>query len=250
MEDERVKGKLEAVGYIVKRGALQGYLIHKATADAHGIDNLADLKDLRLARLFDADGDGKADLIGCNPGWGCEKVIEHHLDAYGLRGTVEHVQGAYFALMGDALRRYEEGRPILFYTWTPNWTIHRLKPGKDVVWLEVPFPDLPRAQKELEPYTEIAGVEGCVDDPCQMGWPANDIRVVANKGFLAANPAARKLFEQVAIPLADIAAQNVRMYQGESSEADVWRHADEWIEAHRSTVDAWLEAARGAAAGP
>jgi glycine betaine/proline transport system substrate-binding protein len=37
-----------------------------------------------VAALFDGDGDGKADLIGCNPGWGCEGAINHHLDAFGL----------------------------------------------------------------------------------------------------------------------------------------------------------------------
>ncbi|WP_432288488.1 glycine betaine ABC transporter substrate-binding protein [Aminobacter sp. BA135] len=39
------------------------------------------------------DGNGKADLYGCEPGWGCERVIEHQLDAYGLRDTVEEKQG-------------------------------------------------------------------------------------------------------------------------------------------------------------
>jgi glycine betaine/proline transport system substrate-binding protein len=44
---------------------------------------------------FDADGDGKADLAGCIPGWGCERVIEHELTEYGLRDTVTHNQGEY-----------------------------------------------------------------------------------------------------------------------------------------------------------
>ena len=84
-------------------GALQGYLIDKKTADAHGIKSIDQLKDPKLARLFDTDGDGKADLAGCNPGWGCEKVIEHHLDAYGLRDTVTHKQGAYAAIIADTI---------------------------------------------------------------------------------------------------------------------------------------------------
>ncbi|MBP6726624.1 MAG: glycine betaine/L-proline ABC transporter substrate-binding protein ProX, partial [Thauera sp.] len=60
-------------------GALQGYLIDKKTADQYGIKSIDQLKDPAIAKLFDTDGDGKADLAGCNPGWGCEKVIEHHL---------------------------------------------------------------------------------------------------------------------------------------------------------------------------
>ena len=50
-------------------GALQGYLIDKATADKYNITNIDQLADPEIAKLFDADGDGKADLAGCNPGW-------------------------------------------------------------------------------------------------------------------------------------------------------------------------------------
>src|SRR5262245_26387840 len=59
------------VGTLVE-GALQGYLVDKASYDA-GVKNLGDLKDPAVAKKFDADGDGKADLAGCVPGWGCER---------------------------------------------------------------------------------------------------------------------------------------------------------------------------------
>uniref|UniRef100_UPI0039B9BD15 glycine betaine ABC transporter substrate-binding protein n=1 Tax=Albidovulum sp. TaxID=1872424 RepID=UPI0039B9BD15 len=56
------------VGTLVE-GALQGYLVDKASYDA-GVTDLAMLKDPEVAKRFDADGDGKADLAGCVPGWG------------------------------------------------------------------------------------------------------------------------------------------------------------------------------------
>ncbi len=52
-------------------GAAQGYLIDKKTADQYHITNIAQLKDPKIAKLFDTNGNGKADLTGCNPGWGC-----------------------------------------------------------------------------------------------------------------------------------------------------------------------------------
>ena len=61
-------------------GALQGYLVDKKTHDS-GVKNLGDLKDSKIAKHFDADNDGKADLAGCPPSWGCERVIEHQLTA-------------------------------------------------------------------------------------------------------------------------------------------------------------------------
>jgi glycine betaine/proline transport system substrate-binding protein len=235
------------IGYVAEGGALQGYLIDKKSAEEHGIGNLEDLKDADTAALFDADGDGRADMVACPPGWGCELVIEHQMDAYELRDTVNTIKASYSASMADAMARYQQGEPILFYTWTPNWTVGMLKPGEDVVWIEVPFPSLPDEQKEFEDQTTVDGVTGCVDDPCEMGWPANDIRPVANNEFLEENPAARKLLEMASIPLDDIFAQNAKMFEGEDSEADLERHAEEWIESNREQVDQWLEEARAAA---
>lgn len=56
-------------------GLAQGYLIDKKTADQYNITNVAQLKDPKIAKLFDANNDGKADLTGCNPGWGCEAQL-------------------------------------------------------------------------------------------------------------------------------------------------------------------------------
>ncbi len=248
LEDEMVAGQAEEVGYIVEAGALQGYLIDMATSESEGITNLGDLSDPEVAALFDADGNGKADLIGCPEGWGCAGVINHQIEAYDLGDTVEHVQGEYALLMADTVSRYESGDPVLFYTWTPNWTVNELVPGEDVVWIEVPEPNLPEDQENMEEFTTLEGIEGCVNSPCQIGWPYGDIRVVANAEFLGNNPAIEALAQEVSIPFADINAQNARMRENnEQSFDDVRQHADEWIEENRDQVDSWLEAARAAA---
>lgn len=238
-----IDAKVEAVGFEVKAGALQGYLIDKRSADTFGITNLKDFKDPRIARIFDVNGNGKADLIGCNPGWSCEVFINHHLTAYGLLKTVEHIQGDYSPMMANAITAFKHGTPILFYTWTPNWTVGKLVPGKDVVWLEVPFPSLPEGQKHLESRTRVKGVLGCGNDPCSMGFPPSDIRIVANREFLHDNPAIRRLAEGVVIPLGDIEAQNARMVDGEDDDHDIRRHAREWIHKNRSKIEQWLKKA-------
>ena len=219
-------------------GAAQGYLIDKKTADAHKITNIAQLADPKIAKLFDSNGDGKADLVGCTPGWGCEAVIEHQLTAYKLRGTVTHQQGTYAALMADAMTRYKAGKPILYYTWTPYWVSAELKPGKDVVWLEVPFSSLPGEQAKLD--TKLPNGKN-------YGFVVNSQHVLANKAFVQKNPAAGKLFEVMQLPIADINAQNLRMSQGENKPADIERHANGWIKAHQATFDGWLKQARAAA---
>jgi glycine betaine/proline transport system substrate-binding protein len=75
----------------------------------------------------------------------------------------------------------------------------------------------------------------------------SDIQIVANKKFLAANPAARKFFEVFALPLSDINTQNTRMQDGEKSQKDIERHAKEWISANQEKWNGWLEEARKAA---
>ena len=238
---------VEVVGTAVDDGALQGYFIDASTASAHGIDDLGDLADPSVAALFDRDGDGRADLVGCNVGWSCAQTIDHHLDAYGLTDTVEHIQGDYSPLITETIARHRAGQPVLYFSWTPNWTVGELVPGTDVVWLETPFPSLPDDQAAAIDRTFVAGLPGCANDPCQTGWPPNDIRAVANSDFLKANPAIRRLLEEIVIPLEDISAQNARMITEGGDPADIRRHAEDWVQSNLATVREWIQAADPAA---
>ncbi len=231
------------VGTAVDDGALQGYFVDAATAEMHGIFNLGALADPAVAALFDHNGNGRADLVGCNIGWSCAATIDHHLEAYGLAGTVEQVQGDYSPLITETIDRFRSGQPVLYFTWTPNWTVGELVPGSDVVWLETPFPSLPPDQAAALDRTAIAGIAGCANDPCQTGWPPNDIRAVANSDFLDANPSVRTLLELVVLPLADISAENARMVTEGGDPADIRRHAEEWVAANATTVNRWISAA-------
>ena len=215
--------------------AAQGYLIDKATAEKYNITNIEQLRDPGLAKLFDHDGDGKADLTGCDPGWGCEAMIEHHMDAYKLRASVKHVQGSYSALIADTIGRYGRGESILYYTWTPYWVSGVLVPGKDVVWLQVPFSANPRKDN-----TRLA-------DGSDYGFSVNTTRIIVNRAWAEKNPAAVKLFEVMRLPIADINAQNERMRTGENSQADIARHTAGWIKYHQQLFDSWIAQALAAA---
>lgn len=218
-------------------GAAQGYLIDKKTADHYKITNIEQLKDPKIAKLFDSNNDGKADLTGCTPGWGCEAAINAQLKAYKLDSMVEHNQGNYAAMIADTITRYKEGKPILYYTWTPYWVSDVLVPGRDVVWLQVPFSVIPG---EKNANTELPNGKN-------YGFPVSTMHIVANKKWTDQNPAAAKLFAIMKLPLKDINAQNSRMHSGESSEADIARHTDGWIKAHQAIFDGWVKEAAAAA---
>ncbi|PLY01961.1 MAG: proline/glycine betaine ABC transporter substrate-binding protein ProX, partial [Desulfuromonas sp.] len=187
--------RVEIVGYVAKAGGLQGYLVSKKEVEKYNITSLDDFKRPEVMKAFDSNGDGKADLTACPPGWGCEKVIAHHFDVYGLDDYVNPIKAGYSASMADTIARYNAGEPVFFYTWAPNWTIGKLKPGKDVMWINVPKIIPREAQKPGVDRMTVSGIEGAVTDPLKAGFVVSDIQVVANKEFLKKNPAAKKFFE-------------------------------------------------------
>jgi len=222
------KGKVKAVGTVMEKGGLQGYLIDKKTADKFGIKSVLDIK--KHAKQFDSNGDGKADMVACPPGWGCEKVIANHFDELGLSNFINRVQADYSASMADIISKYKNGKSILFYTWTPNWTVGTLKLGEDIVWIEVPYSQ-----------TKTVKVPNATKSKINMGFGADDIRPAANVDFLKANPKVTKMLKKASIPLADIAAQNLKMNAGEKSEKAIKKHADAWIKANQNTFDSWIK---------
>ncbi|MBG0790463.1 MAG: glycine betaine/L-proline ABC transporter substrate-binding protein ProX [Desulfovibrionaceae bacterium] len=239
--------KATTIGYVVKAGGLQGYLVSKKEVDKFNIKSLDDFKRPEVKKAFDKNGDGKADLTACPPGWGCENVIAHHMKVYGLAGDINPVKASYEAGMAAALGAYKSGEPVFFYTWAPNWTIFKLKPGKDVMWINVPKIIPKESQKPAADRMTVSGIEGAVSDPVKLGFVVSDIRTVANKKFLVNNPAAAKFLEEFTLPLSVINEQNTRMNEGEKSDKDIAKHVDEWIAAHQDTWNGWLDAARKAA---
>lgn len=239
--------KADKYGFVVKSGGLQGYLVSKKEVEKYNIKSLDDFKRDEVKKAFDANGDGKADLTACPPGWGCENVIAHHMKVYDLDDYINPVKASYEAGMASAMAAYKSGSPIFFYTWAPNWTIFKLQPGKDVMWINVPKIIPKDSQKSAVDRMTVRGIEGAVSDPVKLGFVVSDIRIVANKKFIDANPAAKKFFEVFTLPLSDINEQNTRMNEGEKSAKDIDRHVTEWIEKNKEKWNGWLAAARSAA---
>ena len=211
----------------------QGYLIDKKTADKYNVKYLNDLKDPKIAKLFDINGNGKADLAGCAPGWGCEKVIEHQLDAFGLRDTITHNQGEYSAIITNSIARYKTGKSIIYYTWTPYWVSGKLVPGKDVVFLQV--------KNSAHPILKSTKLSNGAD----YGFAANNQRIVANVGVKKHKDIA-KLFSIMKLSVNDVSGENMLMSKGENKEKDVMRHAKMWIKANQKTFDSWIAQAKAA----
>lgn len=227
---------LEKTGSIVD-DSLQGYMIDKATADEYGITSIEQLADPEIASLFDTDGDGKANLIGCDAGWLCASIIDYHIDEYGLSDTVQQDQGKYVTLLADVVSRYDQGQPVLYYTYTPFWLQNVLQAGEEVVWLEVPFTALPEGQGD-----DLTAGETTVDGQ-NLGFAVQDQMIVANQSFVDENPIAATLFEAIKIPIEDVNAQNQLIRDGEDSPEQIRQHAETWVEENQDQFDTWIDTA-------
>ena len=228
------------VGTLIPGGVLQGILADKKSADEFGARSMADIA--ANPGPWDRDGNGLADISGCDDGWGCQAVIDATIALNGWEDSVEQISASWAELWQEELGRLERGEPVLTYMWTPTAYIITLTPGSNGYWMS--FPQASLDQRQAAPVPEGQ----CPTQPCLMGFAPADISVVANNGFLAANPAAAKIFELFTIDVLDVALQNVRREAGEDSEADLATHAAEWIADNRDLVDSWLAAARAVAA--
>lgn len=209
----------------------QGYLIDKKTADKYHIKYINDLKDPKIAKLFDNDGDGKADLAGCDAGWGCEAVIEYQLDAFGLKDEITHHQGQYSAIISDTIATYKSGKPILYYTWTPYWVSGKLVPGRDTVFLQVTH--------SAHPVTKSTKLPNGAD----YGFNVNSQKIVANESVMKHKDLV-KLFELVKLNVNDVSGENMLMAQGQNKDSDIQNHAKMWEKTNAKLIDSWIKQAK------
>ncbi|CAO3408621.1 Glycine betaine/L-proline transport substrate-binding protein ProX (TC 3.A.1.12.1) [Azospirillum largimobile] len=232
-------------GGLIKEGGVNGYLIDKKTADAHHITSLEQMKDPKIAALFGKGG--KADLVNCDPGWSCGDVVDFQLDKFGLKDTVNSVRGKYEPLMVEAVARVRRGEPAFFYAWSPSWVTNTLVPGKDVVWLPTPFDALP-ASVPNKGTALVNGVSGCAGgaDPCRMAMASWNWNTVANREFIAANPAVKALVENIGFPLQTWAAWERSISEKGASDSHIRALAQEWLAANKSTFEQWVASAKAA----
>lgn len=238
LQDAMIKGaggneKLSIFSNYIENCA-QGYVIDKKTADKYNIKYLNDLNDPKIAKLFDSNGNGKADLTGCSGGWGCSKVIDHQLKAYDLEDNITQNQGSYSALIADTIARYKTGKPVLYYTWTPYWVSGKLVPGKDVTFLQVKYSSTPGGYS-----TKLA-------NGADYGFAVNNQKIVANKSVVTKHKDIAKLFDIMKLSVNDVSGQNMLMANGQNKAKDIKSHATKWLEMNKTTVDAWIKEAKAA----
>ncbi len=230
------------IGTMMDSGALQGLLVDIPSVERFGFATLGELLDNPAAvAYFDSDGDGKADINGCDDGWGCQKVINDTLAKNGWDDRAAQVSATYSALFAESQASLAGGGPVLQYVWTPTAFVGKLVPGRDVLWLAI------EPEQALEGQGGMSGVgDACTNDPCSTMFTPSDIVVAANIDFLNANPAAASLLENFKLDPLAVAVQAVAIDSGANSDDQIAAAAADWIAANRDTIDPWIEAALAA----
>jgi len=250
-----VGDKISVVGEEMMAGGLQGFLTNKSIVDENPgltLDQIA--SDPDMIAMYDASdsspGDGIVQILGCPEDWTCDDIINENIEFAGW-DTMAQTKAGYDAMIAEAVGRAADGLPFIIYTWTPSAYVTQLIPGDNAMWLAMEADSVldgsitPEFDQRVDGVAVPAalGTDTCSADPCHLGWVAADIQVSANNEFLAANPAAAALLEQVKISVIDVALQNVLYDGGENTTEDVNGHAADWIAANRDQVDEWLATA-------
>lgn len=128
-------GKVRRVGINTPDSA-QGFYIDKATADAHGIKSVEDMKNPEIAALFkDPENPSKGRMTSCISGWSCFTVNLVKHKSYGLDEFYTHFDpGNSGALDAAIIGAFDKGTPIFTYYWEPT----PLMGSVDLVKLEEP----------------------------------------------------------------------------------------------------------------
>ena len=101
------------IGTMMSSGALQGVLVDIASVEQFGFSTLNELLDNPEAVAhFDSDGNGRADLNGCDDGWGCQKVMNDTIAQNGWDDRIEQISATHSALFAESQASFDSGGPV------------------------------------------------------------------------------------------------------------------------------------------
>lgn len=141
-------------------------------------------------------------IVGIEPGAGLMRETADAVEKYDIGMTlVEGSTAAMTAALQSAVQRQE---PIVVTLWTPTWMFEKF---------EMKF----------------------LADPQGVFAPPQSYNLIARNGFSAEKPEAREILSGIFMPIADVAAINSAVADGQTMEAAT----QAWIDAHGELISRW-----------
>jgi len=199
-----------------KDPCIQTWFVPKWVSEQYGITSVTDLNDPEIAKMFDVDGDGIGDLLGCDAAWRCaafndELIADHKLDT-----LYEQKYGSEMMMEAAIVGRMKKDEPVLFYLWTPHPFFIKYPIGESVVILE----------EASAPFGLATVIK------------------IGNVDWIAENPKAAELVRQVEFTPADIGWAVGEINERGDDAATLEAIAREWMAEHQAEVDSWVKAAK------
>lgn len=211
---EKYAETTESLG-MVYGDCFEGWMVPKWVSEQYGITSVTDLDGPEMAKLFDVDGDGIGDLLGCDAAWVCAKVNDEKIAGYGLDALYQQRYGMEAMMVAAIEGRMKKEEAVLFYLYTPHPFFVRYPIGESVVWLEDP-----------------KGFQERVVNVYKFG----------NVDWIEENPEAAELLRQVEMTPEDISWMMAQIEEKGDKAAVLEALAREWMAEHQAEIDSWLEA--------
>ncbi len=181
--------------YVVKGDPARN--IRPAAPDLASVGQLADPKYVALFK--DPEQPTRGRFLNCPSGWTCEPENTSKLEAYSLLDRyVNFRPGTGPAMDADIVSAYLQGRPLLFYYWTPSAIAGRLR----LIPLAEP-PYTPDCWKEMIA-TQGRNHRGCASPPSVIVYGVSSV-------FAAAAPEIVAVLAKATFPLPELNANLATM---------------------------------------
>lgn len=212
------KGQVRAIGHpfadAVEGWFVADFVVHgdqarqiaPLAADLHAVEQL---KEPRFIRLFsDPEQPERGRFLNCPSGWTCEGVNRAKLEAYGLdQSYIDFRPGTGPAMDSAILSAYLQGRPLLFYNWSPSALAGKLR----LIRLQEP-PYSEACWRQLTS-ANAAHHQGCAA-------PEADIAYGVSSEFASSAPEIIALLAKANLPIALLNRQLGAMADGQISARD------------------------------
>ena len=223
----------------------QGLFIPQYVQDQYGLKAVTDLSSPEIAKLFDVDGNGKGEFWAGAPGWASTNVENVKAKSYGYGQFFESMEVPVAVFQANLKTAYSRKKPILFYSWTPEW-IHT---KYDLVRLEEPpFDGFAMESKKDDPLYKHNGcwkmyqpkddLDWYEKSRITCAWPDASVYIAYSQSLTTRTPKVTQFFNQVALSSDMVGKWIAQMVVEKRDPVEVAR---KWVANHPEIVNEWVK---------
>ena len=218
----------------------QAFWVDRATAEAHGLKSVEDMKKPGIWELFkDPEDPSKGRITSCISGWTCYTINQVKILEYGLGDLYTNFDpGSGGALDAAIAGAFAKNQPIVTYYWTPTSLMG--KPEIDMVRLTEPAYDKACWDSMMVVVNKIkADGLDAYEPSCANEYKDMALTKLATGKFADANPDIIKFADAYTITTSVV--NNMLAYYVDESGGDMEATAMHYLENH-SEWESWVPA--------